>query len=321
VSSPTTPPIGSRTRRWLRRGSTSVVATTAGAVLLAGAPTQPEAATDPSRPDPSRSDAPSAPIALVSSAGKPWPGHPGRRLVSYRVKPGDTATGLAVRFHAWTDELRAVNHLGRHSRLYVGQRIRIPVVLAALRKHRHARVHRHHPVRHHKTQRPARAKKSHKTHKPPVRHATRHRSRHPKPWALADVSRGKVRRVVIRVAQRHGVDPDLALAISWQESGWQQRRVSSAGAIGAMQVLPSTGRWMSTYVDRPLNVYGLYDNVTAGVYLIKVLQSQTSPRKAVAAYYQGLGAVQKYGLFSSTRHYVRNVLHLRKRIHGGWNPA
>jgi soluble lytic murein transglycosylase-like protein len=127
--------------------------------------------------------------------------------------------------------------------------------------------------------------------------------------------------VVIKKAQKYGVDPDLALAISWQEAGWQQRRISSAGAIGAMQVMPSTGRWMSTYLGRPLNLYGLYDNVTAGVYLVKVLQSQTSPRKAVAAYYQGLGAVRKHGLFESTKAYVRNVVHLRKRIDRGWNPA
>jgi soluble lytic murein transglycosylase-like protein len=127
--------------------------------------------------------------------------------------------------------------------------------------------------------------------------------------------------VVVRVAQRHGVNPHLALAISWQEAGWQQRRISSAGAIGAMQVMPSTGRWMSTYLGRPLNLYGLYDNVTAGVYLIKVLQSQTGPRKSVAAYYQGLGAVQKYGMFASTKSYVRNVVHLRERIERGWDPA
>ncbi len=54
-----------------------------------------------------------------------------------------------------------------------------------------------------------------------------------------------MRRVVVRIARQHGVDPHLALAVAWQESGWQQRRISSAGAIGVMQVLPGTARWMA----------------------------------------------------------------------------
>jgi soluble lytic murein transglycosylase-like protein len=135
------------------------------------------------------------------------------------------------------------------------------------------------------------------------------------------VSRGKVRRVVVRTALQHGVNPDLALAVAWQESGWQQRRISTAGAIGVMQVLPGTARWISSYAGRPLNPYGLYDNVTAGVVLLKVLRSQTGPRKAVAAYYQGLGSVQARGLYSSTKTYVKNVVHLRRRVAQGWNPA
>ena len=55
-----------------------------------------------------------------------------RRIVDHRVRPGDTATGLAVRFHAWTAELIARNDLGPDGRMRVGQRIEIPVVVAAL---------------------------------------------------------------------------------------------------------------------------------------------------------------------------------------------
>ena len=51
-----------------------------------------------------------------------------RRLVPYVVRPGDTASSLAVRFHAWTAELVAYNHLGRDGTLRVGERIVIPVV-------------------------------------------------------------------------------------------------------------------------------------------------------------------------------------------------
>ena len=97
------------------------------------------------------------------------------------------------------------------------------------------------------------------------------------------------------------------LAISWQESGWQQRRRSSAGAIGAMQIMPGTGRWMSMYVGRRLNIYSLHDNVVAGVLLFKVLRGQTSRKRAIGGYYQGLGSIQQRGMYPSTRRYVRNV--------------
>jgi soluble lytic murein transglycosylase-like protein len=129
-----------------------------------------------------------------------------------------------------------------------------------------------------------------------------------------------VRRLLVLTARRRGVDPHLALAIGWQESGWQQRRRSSAGAIGVMQVLPGTGRWMSLYVDRRLNVYSLRDNVTAGVMLVKVLRRHTSHRGTIAAYYQGLGAMQKRGVYPSTRRYLTSVLALERRLRRGWSP-
>ena len=294
-------------RRWLRRVATTVTATTAGSVLLLGSPV-PTASPDRDGREPD--------LVLVSADGQRWPGHPGRRIVRHTVRPGDTATGLAVRYHAWTRELRALNHLGRHGRLYVGERIRIPVVVAALRAHHRHRHHtaRHHTARHH-TARHHSSKPRHPATKP-VHHAV-----HPHPWRLADVSQAKVRRVVVKIARKYGVDPHLALAVAWQESGWQQRRISSAGAIGVMQVLPGTATWMSTYVGYELNPYGLYDNVTAGVVLLRFLSGQTSGRKAVASYYQGLGSVRDHGLYRSTKGYVRNVVFLRKRMERGWNPV
>jgi soluble lytic murein transglycosylase-like protein len=130
-----------------------------------------------------------------------------------------------------------------------------------------------------------------------------------------------VRRVVVAAARRHHVDPHLALAIAWQESGWQQHRRSSAGAIGAMQVLPGTGAWMSTYAGRHLDVYALRDNVVAGVLLLKVLRGITTYRRTVAAYYQGLGSLRRHGAYPSTRRYLRNVASLHRRLRHGWQPG
>ncbi len=296
-----------RLQRWWGRATTTVTLTTAGGVLLLGAPV---ATTGGPSSTPSSIPRADAGVSLAAAHAHRWPGHPGRKVIRYTVRPGDTATGLAVRFHAWTDELRAINHLSRGATLYAGERIRIPIVIAAARKaHRHA-----HPAKHGK-----RAATRHVVRKKaPAKRTTR--TAHARPWALADVSQGKVRRVVVRTAKKYGVNPDLALAVAWQESGWQQRRISPAKAIGVMQVLPGTAQWMSSYAGRPLNPYGLYDNVTAGVVLIKVLNDLTGPRKAIASYYQGLGSVREHGMYRSTKSYVKNVVSLRKRITRGWNP-
>ncbi len=121
-------------------------------------------------------------------------------------------------------------------------------------------------------------------------------------WQHPDRDREKVRRVVAGAARNHGVDPQLALAVSWQESGWQMGLVSHADAIGAMQVLPSTGRWMEHYAGRPLDLDRLGDNATAGVLLLEVLSRHTHRRThKIGAYYQGLGAVRRHGLYDETR--------------------
>lgn len=207
-----------------------------------------------------------------------------RDLTSYVAKSGDTATGLAVRFHAWTAELISHNHLGPSGALRVGQRLEIPVVTERT-KHQGSTTDQQHGE-----------------------HA-------------GDPSRERVRTVITRVSQHRGVDPQLALAVSWQEAGWQMHHVSSAGAIGAMQVLPGTARWMEWYADRELRLRRLRDNATAGVLLLDVLRDHTSTRRhQVGAYYQGLGAVQRSGLYDETKHYVDNVLAIKQRLERGDSP-
>lgn len=225
-------------------------------------------------------------MRLVAAAERSGTG-PDRRVVRYTVRPGDTATGLAVRFHAWTTELVALNRLGPTGSLVVGQRLRIPVVVSAARAARRT--------------------------VPTAAGGERARPGRP--------SRAHVKRVLVRTAHAYDVDPHLALAVSWQEAGWQMHHVSAAHAIGAMQVLPSTGRWMSAYVGRPLRLRRLHDNAAAGVMLLRVLRDQAPLRRAVAGYYQGLAGVREHGMYPDTRAYVRNVLALRRMLGRGWDPS
>lgn len=214
----------------------------------------------------------------------------GRRIVRYTVRPGDTPSGLAVRFHAWTAEVVRING----SVLHVGEQVRIPVVVAAAERARRAQ------------------------------HGTE-----PGPSAGdasaavggAGPSRATVRQVVAATARHYGVDPDLALAVAWQEAGWQMHHVSSTGAIGTMQVMPSTGRWMSGVLGSRLDLRDLQDNARAGVLLLDLLLQQASPRRAVAGYYQGLASVRRHGMYRDTRRYVADVLALQQRFHRGEYPG
>ena len=70
---------------------------------------------------------------------------------------------------------------------------------------------------------------------------------------------------------RSGVDPALARAVAYQESGFQAHLVSPADAVGAMQVLPGTADWMSRYAGRRLDVLDPADNALAGVLLLRTL--------------------------------------------------
>jgi soluble lytic murein transglycosylase-like protein len=278
----------------------------AGSLLLALAP-----GTAPAAEPATSAPAPSAPAAAASAAvsAAASAAEDDRRIVRYTVRPGDTATELAVRYHAWTAELIRMNRLGPSAMLYVGQRIRIPVVVDAVRKH--ASAHKK------PTRKPA---TKHKTKpKPKTKHKTTKKHHG---WRYPDPSRATVRREIIRTSRRLGVDPQLALAVSWQEAGWQMHHVSSADAIGAMQVIPGTGVWMSMYAGRPLHLHRLHDNVLAGVLLLDVLDANTRTTQGqLAAYYQGLGALREHGMYRDTRRYVANVLAIKHRLERGWSPA
>lgn len=121
-------------------------------------------------------------------------------------------------------------------------------------------------------------------------------------------SQAQMKAIVADTARKMGVDPSLALAFSYQESGFNQRAVSPANAIGAMQVIPMSGEWASDLVGRKLNLLDPYDNATAGVAIIKALiRSSPNLDIAIASYYQGQYSVKTHGMFADTKNYVAAI--------------
>jgi LysM repeat protein len=121
-------------------------------------------------------------------------------------------------------------------------------------------------------------------------------------------SREQMRSIVADTARGMGVEPSLALAFAHQESGFDQRAVSPANAIGTMQVIPTSGQWASDLVGRKLNLLDPYDNATAGVAIIKrLIATSKDLDTAIAGYYQGQYSVSKYGMYEDTKAYVAAI--------------
>lgn len=142
----------------------------------------------------------------------------------------------------------------------------------------------------------------------------------------------KYRNAVETECERFSLEPELIYAVIKTESGFRVDAESDKGAIGLMQILPSTAEYTSrTYFDgETFNLLEPNDNIRCGCAYMAYLKGKFySETTAIAAYNAGEGNVGEwladerfsvdgenldYIPFKETREYVKRVLN-RKRVY------
>ncbi len=121
------------------------------------------------------------------------------------------------------------------------------------------------------------------------------------------IDRDGVDQLVQEAAERHRVDPALVRAVIETESNWNPGAYSSKGAIGLMQLIPTTAQRFGAN-----DAFNPKQNVDAGVRYLKTLLERYNGNLdlALAAYNAGEGAVDRaHGIpaYRETRNYVQKV--------------
>ena len=192
------------------------------------------------------------------------------------VHSGESLSSIARHYGTTVAKLARLNHLNPAHFLLIGKRLRVPHVQR---------------VKH-------------------VQHVSATRI------AVHTQGVGSIRVLLDRWAAHYGVNVHLVRALAWMESGYNNHLVSSVGARGIMQLLPTTFRFAEISLIGHHVRHDANGNVRAGVaYLSHLLHDfHGNKRLALAGWYQGERAVRSHGVYKASTTFVADVLALSQRM-------
>jgi soluble lytic murein transglycosylase-like protein len=194
--------------------------------------------------------------------------------VEYEISAGDALGGIADRFDVPVSRIMIANGIRNAHRIRAGARIRIPLEIEALDHAIMAQL----------------------------------------PPSLRDnPERLRLAPYFDRWARVYDIDPDLLKALGWIESGWRHNVVSHKGAIGVGQLMPDTVDFVERLIGAELDPWTPEQNIQMAARFLRYLLDETGDvDEALAAYYQGLGALRSQGMYRDTRPYIQNVQAARR---------
>ena len=121
--------------------------------------------------------------------------------------------------------------------------------------------------------------------------------------------------IIYQEAKKNNLRPELVAAVVQAESKFQPTARSGAGAMGLMQLVPKTGRWMGAR-----NLHNPAENISAGAKYLKYLHDRFNGNETavIAAYNAGEGNVKRFNgvpPFRETRNYVKRVQDFESVFH------
>jgi soluble lytic murein transglycosylase-like protein len=136
------------------------------------------------------------------------------------------------------------------------------------------------------------------------------------PTAVSATNAAAVRTSLDAWAAHYRIDPRLARALAWMESGYNNSVVSPVGAEGIMQLLPATWRYVETVLIGHSIQHDADGNVEVGIAFLRHLLDVFGGNEqlALAAWYQGERSVKTGGPLAVSKAFVADVLALRQRM-------
>lgn len=127
---------------------------------------------------------------------------------------------------------------------------------------------------------------------------------------------GQYAKFINKYAYKYGVSPHLIAAVMRTESAYKKHAVSHKGAMGLMQVMPDTARYLGF---KPEDMFEPEKAIEAGAkYLSLQIKNFGDVKLALAAYNAGPNAVEKYGRrippFRETQNYVQTIMERLKEV-------